>query len=29
MPFARRCVECQQKAEVIEQIEKGPDREKI
>jgi DnaK suppressor protein len=29
MPFARRCVECQQKAEVIEQIEKGPDREEI
>jgi len=26
MPFARRCVDCQQKAEVIEQIEKGPDR---
>jgi len=29
MPFARRCVECQRKAEVIEQIEKGPDREEI
>ena len=29
MPFARRCVECQQKAEAIEQIEKGPDREEI
>jgi DnaK suppressor protein len=29
MPFARRCVECQQKAEVIEQIEKEPDREQI
>jgi DnaK suppressor protein len=29
MPFARRCVECQQKAEVIEQIENGPDREEI
>jgi DnaK suppressor protein len=29
MPFARRCVECQQKAEVIEQIEKGSDREEI
>jgi DnaK suppressor protein len=29
MPFARRCVECQQKAEVIEQIEKRPDREEI
>jgi DnaK suppressor protein len=29
MPFARRCVECHQKAEVIEQIEKGPDREEI
>jgi DnaK suppressor protein len=29
MPFARRCLECQRKAEVIEQIEKGPDREEI
>lgn len=29
MPFARRCVECQQKAEAIEQIEKAPDREEI
>ena len=29
MPFARRCVECQQKAEVIERIEKEPDREQI
>jgi DnaK suppressor protein len=29
MPFARRCVDCQQKAEVIEQIEKGPDREEL
>ncbi len=29
MPFARRCVECQQKAETIEQIEKAPDREEI
>ena len=29
MPFARWCVECQQKAEAIEQIEKGPDREEI
>jgi DnaK suppressor protein len=24
MPFARRCVECQRKAETIEQIEKQP-----
>jgi DnaK suppressor protein len=29
VPFARRCVECQQKAEVIERIEKEPDREEI
>jgi DnaK suppressor protein len=29
MPFARRCVDCQRKAEVIEQIEKGPDREEL
>ena len=27
VPFARRCVECQRKAEVIEQIEKAPERE--
>lgn len=29
VPFARRCVECQRKAEVIERIEKEPDREEI
>lgn len=29
VPFARRCVECQRKAEVIEQIEKQPDREEM
>jgi DnaK suppressor protein len=29
IPFARRCVECQRNAEVIEQIEKEPDREEI
>jgi DnaK suppressor protein len=29
MPFARRCVECQRKAEIIEQIEKQADREEI
>jgi DnaK suppressor protein len=29
VPFARRCVECQQKAETIERIEKEPDREEI
>ena len=29
VPFARRCVECQRKAEVIEQIEKAPEREEL
>jgi len=29
VPFARRCVECQRKAEVIERIEKEPDREEV
>jgi DnaK suppressor protein len=29
LPFARRCVACQEKAETLEQIEKGKDRETI
>ena len=29
VPFARRCVECQRQAEVIERIEKEPDREEL
>lgn len=29
VPFARRCVECERNAEVIEQIVKEPDREEI
>ena len=29
VPFARRCVECQRNVEVIEQIEKEPDREEL
>ena len=29
VPFARRCVECQRQAEVIEEIEKEPDRKEV
>ncbi|WP_447978274.1 TraR/DksA family transcriptional regulator [Candidatus Nitrospira bockiana] len=29
IPFARRCIECQRKAEMLEQIEKEPDRDEI
>jgi DnaK suppressor protein len=29
LPFARRCIACQEEAELIEQIERKEDREEI